>query len=124
MFDLFRSRDKLVRIFLGALLLVVAASMLMYLVPNYNTGTTGSDTVIAEIGNDAITLVETPRLIQATIKGRQLPMEILPNYIPQMVDQMVTERAMVYEAERLGLQVSDADVADSIRQMELGRASC
>jgi peptidyl-prolyl cis-trans isomerase D len=34
-----------------------------------------------------------------------------------MVDQMVTERAMVFEAERLGMQVSDADVADSIRQM-------
>src|ERR1035438_6260326 len=117
MFDLFRSRDKLVRIFLGALLLVVAASMLMYLVPNYNTGTTSSDTIIAEIGSDAITLAETQRVIQSTIRGRQLPMEILPNYIPQMVDQMVTERAMVFEAERLGLQVSDADVADSIRQM-------
>jgi peptidyl-prolyl cis-trans isomerase D len=99
------------------LLLVVAASMLMYLVPNYSAGTTSSDTVIAEIGNDAITLAETQRLIQSTIKGRQLPVEILPNYIPQMVDQMVTERAMVFEAERLGLQVSDADVADSIRQM-------
>ena len=117
MFDLFRSRDKLVRIFLGALLLIVAASMLMYLVPNYNTGTTSSDTIIAEIGSDAITLAETQRVIQSTIRGRQLPAEILPNYIPQMVDQMVTERAMVYEAQRLGLQVSDADVADSIRQM-------
>jgi peptidyl-prolyl cis-trans isomerase D len=117
MFDLFRSRDKLVRIFLGALLLVVAASMLMYLVPNYNTGTTSSDAVVAEVGNNAITLAETQRLIQATIKGRQLPTEILPNYIPQMVDQMVTERAMVFEAERLGLQVSDADVAEAIRQM-------
>ena len=117
MFDLFRSRDKLVRIFLGVLLVVVAASMLMYLVPNYNTGTTSSDTVIAEVGNDAITLAETQRLIQSTIRGRQLPVEILPSYIPQMVDQLVTERAMVFEAERLGLQVSDADVADSIRQM-------
>ena len=117
MFDLFRSRDKLVRIFLGVLLLVVAASMLMYLVPSYNNGTTSSDAIIAEIGSDAITLAETQRLIQSTIRGRQLPMEILPNYIPQMVDQMVTERAMVYEAERLGMQVSDADVADSIRQL-------
>jgi len=117
MFDLFRSRDKLVRIFLGALLLVVAASMLMYLVPNYNTGSTSSDAIVAEIGSDAITLAETQRLIQSTIRGRQLPPEILPNYIPQMVDQMVTERAMVLEAERLGMQVSDADVADSIRQM-------
>ena len=117
MFDLFRSRDKLVRIFLGALLLVVAASMLMYLVPNYNNGTTSSDTVIAEIGSDSITLAEMQRVIQSTIRGRQLPTEILPQYIPQMVDQMVTERAMVFEAERLGMQVSDADVADSIRQM-------
>jgi peptidyl-prolyl cis-trans isomerase D len=117
MFDLFRSRDKLVRIFLGALLLVVAFSMLTYLVPSYGNGSSGSDMLIAEIGKDTITLAETQRLIQATIRGRQLPVEILPTYIPQMVDQMVTERAMALEAERLGLQVSDADVAESIRQM-------
>ena len=117
MFDLFRSRDKMVRILLGALLGVVALSMLTYLVPNYNTGSSTSDVVVAEIGKDTITLPEMQRVIQATIRGRQLPAEILPTYIPQMVDQMVTERAMAMEAERLGYQVSDADVADSIRQM-------
>ena len=117
MFDLFRSRDKAVRILLGGLLVLVAFSMLTYLVPNYNNGSTGSDTVVAEIGKDTITLAETQRLIQATVRGRQLPTEILPTYIPQMVDQMVTERAMAMEAERLGLQVTDAEVADAIRQM-------
>ena len=117
MFDLFRSRDKMVRILLGALLGVVALSMLTYLVPNYNTGSSSSDMVVAEIGKETITLPEMQRVIQATIRGRQLPTEILPTYIPQMVDQMVTERAMAMEAERLGYQVSDADVADSIRQM-------
>src|ERR1039458_7718116 len=121
MFDLFRSRDKAVRILLGALLVLVAFSMLTYLVPSYNTGgSSGSDMVIAEIGKDSITLAETQRLIQATIRSRQLPVDILPTYIPQMVDQMVTERAMAMEAERLGLQVSDADVADTIRQMAPG----
>src|SRR5664279_4668885 len=117
MFDLFRSRDKAVRILLGALLLLVAFSMLTYLVPNYSNGTSSSDTVIAEVGKDPITLAETQRLIQSTVRGRQLPPDILPTYIPQMVDQMITERAMVMEAERLGLQVSDSDVADSIRPM-------
>jgi peptidyl-prolyl cis-trans isomerase D len=118
MFDLFRSRDKAVRILLGGLLLLVAFSMLTYLVPNYNNGSSsGSDQVIAEIGKNTITLAETQRLIQATIRARQLPVDILPTYIPQMVDQMVTTRAMAMEAERLGLQVSDAEMAEAIRQM-------
>ena len=118
MFDLFRSRDKAVRILLGGLLLLVAFSMLTYLVPNYNNGSSsGSDQVIAEIGKNTITLAETQRLIQATIRARQLPVDILPTYIPQMVDQMVISRAMAMEAERLGLQVSDAEMAEAIRQM-------
>src|SRR5215471_18879960 len=109
MFDLFRSRDKAVRILLGGLLLLVGLSMLTYLVPNYSNGTTGTDQVIAEIGKDTITLAETQRLIQAQMRSRQLPPDILPTYIPQMLEQMV--------AERLGLVVTDADLAEAIRQM-------
>jgi peptidyl-prolyl cis-trans isomerase D len=117
MFDLFRSRDKLVRIMLGGLLLVVAFSMLTYLVPNYNTGGgSASDTLVAEIGSQTITLPQMQRTIQLTVRGRQLPVEVLPNYIPQLVDNMVTERAMVMEAERLGLKVSDTEVVELIRQ--------
>jgi peptidyl-prolyl cis-trans isomerase D len=121
MFDLFRSREKSVRILLGALLLLVAFSMLTYLVPNYNTGSNTSDTIVAEIGkNDVITLPEVQRLIQNTVRGRQLPPEVLPNYVPTMVDQLVTERALAYEAARLGFTVTDADLADTIRQSAPG----
>jgi peptidyl-prolyl cis-trans isomerase D len=121
MFDLFRSREKSVRILLGALLLIVALSMLTYLIPNYNSGAGGaSDSVIAEIGGDKITLQEVQRLVQNTVRSRQLPPEILPNYVPQMIDGMITERAMLYEAKRLGYEVSDADVAEFIRQTAPG----
>ena len=117
MFDLFRSREKSVRIFLGALLLLVALSMLTYLVPSYNTGSSTSDTIVAEIGkDDVITQTEVQTLIRNTVKGRQLPPEVLPNYLPTMVDQLVTDHALAYEAERLGFQVTDADLADAIRQ--------
>jgi peptidyl-prolyl cis-trans isomerase D len=117
MFDLFRSREKSVRILLGALLLLVALSMLTYLVPNYNTGASTSDTIIAEIGkDDVITQQEVQTLIQNTVRGRQLPPDMLPTYLPTMVDQLVTDRALAYEATRLGFQVTDADLADAIRQ--------
>src|SRR5450432_3742397 len=117
MFDLFRSRDKAVRILLGALLVMVAISMLAYLVPSYGTGSSSADVVLAEVGNEVITIADAQKVVQGAMRNRQLPPEILPNYVPQMVDQMITERAMAYEAERLGFQVSDADVADTIRQL-------
>src|SRR6185369_1494231 len=116
MFDLFRSRDKAVRIGLGVLLGLVALSMLTYLIPNYNTGGTTSDVVVATVGNEEITLPVVQRLIQNTVRGRQLPPEILPNFIPQMIDNVITERALAYEAGRLGFQVTDAQLADAIRQ--------
>jgi peptidyl-prolyl cis-trans isomerase D len=118
MFDLFRSREKSVRILLGALLLVVALSMLTYLVPNYNTGGPArADSVVATVGPDDITVAEVQHLIQSTMRGRQLPPELVSVYIPQMVDQMVTDRALSFEAQRLGFRVSDSDLRESIQQI-------
>jgi peptidyl-prolyl cis-trans isomerase D len=120
MFDLFRSRDKMVRIFLGGILLMVAASMLLYLVPNYNSGSGPGDMIVAEIGKDTLTLPDVQRQVQNIVHSRQLPPEILPNYVPQMIDDMITQRALVLEAQRLGIEVTDADVADFIRQTAPG----
>jgi peptidyl-prolyl cis-trans isomerase D len=116
MFDLFRSREKSVRIVLGGVLVMVAASMLLYLVPSYNTGLSGKEAVVAEVGGDEITIADVRRLIEQTLKGRQLPPEILPNYIPTIVDEMVTDRVLEYEASKLGFQVTDQDVAAAVRE--------
>src|ERR1044071_3760858 len=97
MFNLFRSRDKAVRLMLGGLLVLVSLSMLTYLIPSYNTGASSSDTVVAEIGKDVLTLPEVQKTIQVALRGQQLPAEFVPHYIPQIIQTMVTERAMVYQ---------------------------
>src|SRR5512141_165558 len=117
MFDLFRSRDKAVRILLGALLVVVGFSMLTYLIPSYGSGSSSNDVVVAEIGKETITLPEIQRVVQNALRGRQIPSAILPQYVPSMLDDMITERALAYEAERLGFVVTDEQIADGIRQM-------
>ena len=117
MFDLFRSREKSVRILLGALLVLVALSMLTYLIPSYGTGVSNTpDTVIATVGGDTITMLDMQKVIQDTLKARQLPPSAVSTFIPQMVQEAITERALAYQARQLGLQVSDADVAVTIRQ--------
>jgi peptidyl-prolyl cis-trans isomerase D len=115
MFDLFRNRERTKKIMMGGILLMVSASMLLYLVPNYNTGSGSDDQVLAQIGGDQITETEARRLIQNQTKGRQIPAEIIPNYVPQIVDQLISERAMEYEARKLGMEVTDQDVADVMR---------
>src|SRR5512132_3412820 len=117
MFDLFRSREKSVRILLGALLVVVALSMLTYLVPSYDNGSRAGDTVVAQVGKDAISTVEVQRSVQNMMKGRQLPSEMVATYLPQIIEGMITERALAFEAERQGFQVTDADVAQAIQTM-------
>jgi peptidyl-prolyl cis-trans isomerase D len=116
MFDLFRNRERTKKYFMAGILLLVSASMLLYLVPNYNTGSGPSDIVLAKIGNDEITEPEARKLIQAQTRGKQIPAEIIPNYVPQLIDQMITDRALEYEAHKLGMEVSNQEVADYLRE--------
>ncbi len=107
MFNLFRSRDKSVRILLGVLLGLVALSMVTYLIPSGpGTGATADPTVVATVGSESVTAQEVSKTIQNMTRNRQLPAELLSIYVPQIIQQMINERAMAYEAERLGLKVS------------------
>ncbi len=118
MFNLFRSREKSVRIILTVMLGLVALSMVTYLIPgsgsSYGSGTTGDTTVVAEIGRDGLTAQEVSRNISNMTRNRQLPPELLSVYVPQIVNQMINERMMVYEAGRLGIEVSDAETDNAI----------
>jgi peptidyl-prolyl cis-trans isomerase D len=115
MFDLFNSQ-KAKKYVMGGILVMVSGSMLLYLVPNYNTGSGTTDVVVAKIGSTEITEAEARRSIQTQTRGQKIPAEIIPNYVPQMIETMVNDRAMEYEAHKLGLEVSDQDVADYLRQ--------
>ncbi len=114
MFDLFRSSDKVKKYVLGGLLTLVALSMVTYLIPNYNTGTTTSDNpVLAEVGGKKITALEAQQLFQKYSQGR-IPPDLLDVYLPQFVEQMVSERAALYEANRLGITATDDEALSSI----------
>jgi len=117
MFDLFRSRDKAVRYLLTGMLALVAFSMVTYLIPGAGTGSTGTDadtTVAAQIGQEKITSQDISRAIRNMTQNRQLPPELLSIYVPQIVNQLINERMMAYEADRLGLVVSPEETDTAI----------
>jgi peptidyl-prolyl cis-trans isomerase D len=118
MFDLFRSQQKAVRILLGVLLGMVAISMLVYLIPGAG-GPSGNrdDQVVAEIDKEPITTHDVELQIRNITQGRQISQEVVGVLIPQLVDQAIADRAMAYEAKRLGFKVSEKDLANIIRSL-------
>jgi peptidyl-prolyl cis-trans isomerase D len=118
MFDLFRSRQKVVRLMLGGILVVVSLSMLSYLVPSFNSGTGDpSDQVVAEIGKQKLMQDDVVKAIDRSVKGRQLPPGVMASYIPQLVNEMITAYALEYQSAKLGFQVSNEDLQATIRQV-------
>jgi peptidyl-prolyl cis-trans isomerase D len=119
MFDLFRRRDKTVRIVMGGLLGMVALSMLLYLIPGAgmtSSSSSGND-VIAEVGKETVTSKDIAQLVQERIQSKQLPQDMVQFLLPQLIDQRVNDIAVAYQANRMGFDVTDADLANAIRSL-------
>src|SRR5580698_233828 len=112
MFNLFRSREKAVRIMLGGILGVVALSMVMYLVPGYglNNGATTDDAVIAEVGGQKLTTQEAYANFEQIAQRNQIDPQRKSAVFPQYLSAKVAYMAKAYEAVRTGLTASDDEI--------------
>ncbi len=104
------------RITLSVLLGLVGLSMVTYLIPTTGQGvdSNADTTVVASIGKEDLTSQQVSKQIQNMTKSRQLPAELLAIYVPQIVQQMISERAMAYEANRLGIRISSDETENAI----------
>jgi peptidyl-prolyl cis-trans isomerase D len=104
------------RIFLGVVVLVLGGSMLLYLVPQTpGTGEAATDTV-AKVGDQSVTLGEVRQQLAQIEQRNQVPKPLESLYARQILNQLVYEKELEYEAKRLGITVSDQERADRIKQ--------
>jgi peptidyl-prolyl cis-trans isomerase D len=104
------------RIFLGVVVALLGGSMLLYLVPQTpGTGEAATDTV-AKIGDQTVTLGEVRQQLAQIEQRNQVPKPLESLYARQILNQLVFQKEMEYEAKRLGLTVSDQERADRIKQ--------
>src|SRR6266436_864899 len=104
------------RILLGAVVLVLGGSMLLYLVPQSPVSGEVSTDTLAKIGDQSITVQDVRQQLDQ-IEQRNPNMRPLESlYAQQILKQLVSEKELEYEAKRLGIAVSDQERADRIRQ--------
>ena len=118
-----------VKIILGALLVLICASMAITLIPggigsSFGIGAPPAG-VLATIGDQQVTVPEVQREARAMIRqqfprgGPQASM-LLPYFASQAAEQLINEKALVAEAHRMGLRVSDDELRDELQHGQLG----
>jgi peptidyl-prolyl cis-trans isomerase D len=117
------------KIILGGLLLVICVMMVITLVPGglfgdyFGSGVTTAG-VVAKVGTDDITLQQVAQ--RARMIGRQqfrgnVPPTLMPFLMQRAADGMITQGALAYEADRIGLGVSDKELIDYLHQGQFGQ---
>ena len=104
------------RILLGAVVLLLGGSMLLYLVPTTPGTDEASTDSVAKIGDQSVSLQEVRQKVNEYEQQRQIPKFFESRLALEILQNLVFQKEIEYEAKRLGITVSDQERADRIRQ--------
>jgi peptidyl-prolyl cis-trans isomerase D len=118
MFQFMKKRETMMRWFLGVVMGLIGFTMVVTLVPGPIGGTTGTraDTV-AEVGGQEVTVTEVQRTLERNAGGRSIPAQLRALYTRKILDDLIFERLVELEANRLGIRVTDEERADEIKRI-------
>ncbi|HKM91122.1 MAG TPA: peptidyl-prolyl cis-trans isomerase [Candidatus Acidoferrales bacterium] len=118
MIEIFQSKSLWVRIGMGLVIGVIGIMMLVTLMPGPVGSSGGSPDAVATVGGSDITANDvSKRLAQIERNGQRISKDMRGLYVRDTLDGLINERLLDYEAQRLGLQVTDQDLAEQIRQI-------
>ena len=118
-----------IKIILGALLVLICASMAITLIPGGIGSSLGIGAppagVLATVGDQTVTVPDVQRAARAMIrqqfpKGGPQATMLLPYFASQAAEQLINEKALVSEAHRMGLHASDDELRDEMQHGQLG----
>ncbi len=119
------------KIILGGILLVICVMMVITLIPGggflndmFGGGVTQTG-ILARVGTQDVSLQEVSqqaRLIgRQQFKGSNIPPALMPYLMQRAAQGMITQKALVYEAGRMGLSVSDEELRSYLHQGQMGQ---
>lgn len=117
---MFKSMEKNklgVRILLGIIVGILAIGMLLYLVPGQGGANGSANDVVAEVGGQPVTGTQVRQQLAHIESSGQMQPALRPLYTQQIIQQLVFDKMMDIEARKLGVTVSETDVANRIKMI-------
>jgi peptidyl-prolyl cis-trans isomerase D len=112
------------KIILSGILLIFCGAMVITLIPgglgsDFLTGRPGQG-VVATVAGEPVTAIEVQQearqmLRQQFPRGSAQASMLLPFFASRAAEQLISRKAMVAEADRLGLKVSDQELRDELQ---------
>lgn len=113
-----RDNKTAVKILLGGILVFISGVMVLQLTPLGGIGTNnGSPDAVATVGGQNISIVDVRQQFATQTQGQNVPQVLEGLYLRQVLDQMVFDRLLQMEADRLGIQVTPEEVTQRIKEL-------
>src|ERR1700735_823059 len=112
-------RNRWIKITMGVILVFICLAMVITLVPGLMSGTadTNGPDAVASVDGQPITVVDFQRQYNQATQNRAVPDMLKAAYGQEILNQMIFQRALAVEAQRLGLQVTPQEETARIRQI-------
>ncbi len=102
-------RNRWIKISMGVILVVICISMVITLIPGLFMGgasNASNPDVAAVVGNQTVNATDVQQRLDQMTRGQQIPPMMRPLYAHQVLDSMIFQSAMDYEAQRLSMDVT------------------
>jgi len=119
---------KTKKIVLGGMLVLICGAMVVTLVPGGMLGdafgfSSLEKGVLAKIGTQEVTTLEVDQTAQRI--GRQqfrgnVPSFFMPQLRSMAAEQLITQKALILEAERMGFKVTEKELQDTLQKGQFG----
>ncbi len=108
-----------VKIFLGGVLVLICGAMVLMLAPIGGIGgtSTTSPSAVATVGGEDISVMDVRQEFEQQTRGQNIPQVMQGLYMRQVLDQMVFQRLLEMEAQRLGIQVTPDEITQRIKEL-------
>ena len=112
-------RNRWVKITMAVILGVIIFTMVITLIPGLMNGSTDQTApdAIAKVGGQSISIVDFQQEFEQATRNQAIPPMLRGVYQKQVLDQMIFQRALEFEADRLGIRVTPAEQTERIKEL-------